>query len=467
MKIIRTTLTITLAAFAIAAAGCTSSGSDTTDTRPDITLGTVPDPEAAPTIPAPTEPTATGSVDDADPTLASTTTMLTPSPEADLPTEAPTDVIAAPVTTLPGPLPEPSTRFLELGTFDGPVGVAADAADSRLFVIEQTGTVVATDDESDAVIFDITAVPGATFTTGGEQGLLGLAFHPDENLAYVNFTNGNGDTVIAEFMFDPATYNFDVTTYREVLIVEQPFANHNGGGLAFGPDEHLYIGLGDGGSANDPNRSSLDPSSRLGKMLRIDPSPTPTEPFTVPADNPFVGIDGADPTIWTLGLRNPWRFSFDSLTGDLWIADVGQNRVEEIDMAPAIGGRDAGRGVSFGWSAFEADERFNEDQSPDGHTLPIATYSHDDGNCSISGGVVARNSSFDELNGWYVYGDYCSGRVWALDTTTVTSGPNGPVGTPRIVQIGTVPGLVAIAEGPLGDIYAVSNAGPMFRLAPA
>ncbi len=187
----------------------------------------------------------------------------------------------------------------------------------------------------------------------------------------------------------------------------------------------------------------------------------------MPDDNPFVGIDGADPTIWSLGLRNPWRFSFDSLTGDLWIGDVGQNRFEEIDMAPAVDGRDAGRGVSFGWSAFEADERFNDDQSPDGHTLPITSYSHDDGNCSVSGGVVARNSTFDELNGWYVYGDYCSGRIWALDTTSVASGPNGPVGTPTIVQLGTVPALAAIAEGPFGDIYAVSNAGPTYRLAPA
>ena len=191
------------------------------------------------------------------------------------------------------------------------------------------------------------------------------------------------------------------------------------------------------------------------------------EPFTVPADNPFVGIDGADPTIWTLGLRNPWRFSFDPLTGDLWIADVGQSRLEEINMAPAVDGLDAGRGVSFGWSAFEANERFNEDQSPDGHTLPVTSYPHEDGNCSVSGGVVARDSSFDELNGWYVYGDYCSGRVWALDTTSVASGPDGPVGTPHIIQIATVPGLAAIAEGPLGDIYAVSIAGPMYRFAPA
>ncbi len=463
----RTTLIVALAALATAAIGCSSSdGGDTGDTGPDITLGTVPDPEAVPTDPTPTAPVET-EPGEPDPALATTTTALVPSPDADLPTQAPGDVAVAPVTTLPGPLPEPSVRLLELSTFDRPVEVAAAEGDSRLFIVQQGGTIVASDDESDVVVFDINTVPGVTFNSGGEQGLLGLAFHPDANLAYVNFTNGNDATVVAEFVIDPVTYEFDPATYREVLTVDQPFRNHNGGELAFGPDGHLYIGLGDGGSANDPNRAALDPSTRLGKILRIDPLPTPTDPFTVPDDNPFVGIDGADPTIWALGLRNPWKFSFDSLTGDLWIADVGQGRFEEIDMAPAVDGRDAGRGVSFGWSAFEANERFNDDQFPDGHTLPVTAYPHEDGNCSVSGGVVARNSSFDELNGWYVYGDYCSGRVWALDTTSVTSGPNGPVGTPRIIQITTVPALAAIAEGPLGDIYAVSNEGPMYRLAPA
>ena len=208
-------------------------------------------------------------------------------------------------------------------------------------------------------------------------------------------------------------------------------------------------------------------ASRLGKILRIDPLPTATDPFSVPDDNPFVGVEGADPTIWSLGLRNPWRFSFDSLTGDLWIADVGQNRLEEVNLAPATDGRDAGRGVSFGWSAFEAEERFNDDQPADGHILPVVSYPHENGDCSVSGGVVARTSSFDELNGWYVYGDYCSGRVFILDTTSVTPSPGGPIGTPRIVQVATVPALGAIAEGPFGDIYAVSLEGPMYRLAPA
>lgn len=458
---------------AVVISGCSSGDdSDTTvETGPEVTLGTVPVAEV--TAPATeraapdTASTPTGS-DPSSPSTTTTTTVLMPSPDADLPTEAPSDVTVAPVTTAPGPLPEPSVQLFELATYDRPVEIAADEGDARLFVVEQGGRVVASDEESDAIVFDISDVDATSFSGSvGEQGLLGLAFHPEENVAYVNFTNGDGDTVIAEFVFDPISYVFDPASYREVLTVDQPFSNHNGGELAFGPDGLLYIGLGDGGSGGDPNRAALNPSTRLGKILRIDPLATATGPFSVPTDNPFVDVDGADPTVWALGLRNPWRFSFDSLTGDLWIADVGQSQFEEIDMAPAVGGRDAGRGVSFGWSAFEAADRFNADQSADGHVLPVVAYPHEEGDCSVSGGVVARNSSFDELNGWYVYGDYCSGRVWALDTTSVAVGPDGPIGTPRVVQVATVPALVAITEGPFGDIYAVSNSGPTYRLAPA
>lgn len=453
---------------ALVIAGCTDDdGADPpTASGPDITLGTLPDPSTESADTPPTEPPST-ETSAPDVGASTTSTMLTPSPDADLPTQAPSDVASAPVTTLPGPLPEPDVRLLQLSTYDQPLEVTSAGADSPLFVVQKTGTIVAADDESDAIVFDISTVPEVGFTQDGEQGLLGLAFHPDESLAYVNFTNGEGDTVIAEFVVDPVTYLFDPASYREVLTVDQPFGNHNGGELAFGPDDLLYIGLGDGGSADDPNRAALDASSRLGKILRIDPLPTATDPFSVPDDNPFVGVEGADPTIWSLGLRNPWRFSFDSLTGDLWIADVGQNRLEEINLAPATDGQGAGRGVSFGWSAFEANERFNDDQSPDGHVLPVVSYPHENGDCSVSGGVVARTSSFDALNGWYVYGDYCSGRVFILDTTSVASGPDGPIGTPRVLQVATVPALAAIAEGPLGDIYAVSLEGQMYRFAPA
>ncbi|MFK8024672.1 MAG: sorbosone dehydrogenase family protein [Ilumatobacter sp.] len=440
---------------------CVAGSDDDIADAPDVTLGTLPAPdESVDTTPS-TEPVGT----DQD----TTTTSLVPSPDADLPTAAPdADPEPVPVTTLPGPLPEPAVRAIELGTFTRPVELAVSEGDPRLFVVQQGGQVVAADDESNTVVLDLATVPGVTFTSdGNEQGLLGLAFHPDADVAYVDFTNGAGNTVVAEFAVDALSGVFDPGSYREVLTVEQPFGNHNGGELAFGPDDLLYIGLGDGGSADDPVRAGLDPSTRLGKILRVDPMAADGAAFTVPADNPFVGVEGADPTIWSLGLRNPWRFSFDPLTGDLWIADVGQNQFEEINMAPAIDGRDAGRQLSFGWSAFEANERFHDDQSPDGHIAPVVAYEHTDGNCSVSGGAVARASTYADLNGWYVYGDYCSGRIWGLDTTSVSAGPDGPIGEPRVVELTNVPALAAIAEGPFGDIYAVSNAGGLFRLAPA
>ncbi len=462
---------VAVTALALIAAGCAgSSGGEANG--PAVSLGTIPSQEAAADVPAATEEVVTTDSAPTEPTpsvdgVPVSTTVLTPSPEADLPTEA-TPSEPAPVTTIAGPLPEPVVRLIEVGNFVEPVEATRVDGDPRLFVVENGGTVVASDDESNATVLDLAQVEAATFTDdGNEQGLLGLAFHPDLDLAYVDFTNGDGDTVVAEFAHDPLTYDFDPASYREVLTVDQPFANHNGGELAFGPDDMLYIGFGDGGSADDPNRSALDASSRFGKILRIDPVASDDAPFTVPDDNPFVDVEGAEPAIWSLGLRNPWRFSFDSLTGDLWIGDVGQNRLEEVDLAPATNGRDAGKGLSFGWSAFEAGDRFNDDQPADGHIAPVASYVHEDGNCSISGGVVARDSSYDDLNGWYVYGDYCSGRVWALDTTSVSSTPAGPVGEPRIIEIATVPALSAVVEGPFGDIYAVSLNGPMYRLAPA
>ena len=230
--------------------------------------------------------------------------------------------------------------------------------------------------------------------------------------------------------------------------------------MTFGPDGLLYIGFGDGGSADDPQRSALDLSSPLGKILRIDPLAADDAAFTVPTDNPFVGVDGADERIWTVGLRNPWRFSFDTATGDLWIGDVGQNNIEEIDFAPASAGLDAGRGVSFGWSAFEGDDRFNDDQSDVGHTAPRLTYSHDDGDCSVSGGAVYRGDAVPDLFGWYVYGDFCSGRIWAHD-------PTSPADAPVVIELGRQSNLAAVAVGGAGDLFAVSTNGTVSRFATA
>ena len=394
------------------------------------------------------------------PADGSTVVDASPAPSADATSTVPTiDSTAAstpetslPATTLPPALIDPTVSLLEVGQFDQPVGLATRPDDSRLFVVEQPGRVVAVSDLSADVALDITDLTDAD----GERGLLGLAFDPTGALAYVNYIDAGGDTVVAEFAVDPSSGVFDAASRREVLTVAQPYPNHNGGHLAFGPDGLLYIGLGDGGSGGDPDRTALDLSTRLGKILRIDPHVAGGEPFTVPADNPFVAVAGADPTIWASGLRNPWRFSFDRETGDLWIADVGQGDVEEIDRATATERLDAGKGLNFGWSAFEGFDRFNDDQSPDGVTQPIYTYDHGGGRCSVSGGVVARGSTIPDLDGWYVFGDYCTGEIWALD-------PSAPVEAPRVVPLAELSGLAAIAQGPDGELYAISTGGAVGR----
>ncbi len=440
----------------------TAAGGDTA-AQPDD----VPEETTAETAPPDTADAQT------DPSAPDTT--LAPDPSADLPTVRPDEVTT--VTTMPGPLPAPAIQLIEEASYDQPVDITSRPGDLRMMVIEKGGRVIAADAESSTTVLDmadVTDAAGVSFTAdGGEQGLLGVAYHPVDPLVYVHFSGGNGDTVVAELAIEPVSAAADPATYRELLRIGQPFGNHNGGELEFGPDELLYLALGDGGSANDPERASLDLSTPLGSILRFDPTPAADGAVSVPPDNPYAtgsAPDGspADPLIWSSGLRNPWKFSFDAVTGDLWIADVGQGEFEEINRASAdpetqLG---AGRGLDFGWSAFEAYSPFNDDQSSPAHTPPVAAYPHEGGDCSVSGGVVARNSSYVDLNGWYVYGDFCSGRLWALDTTTVPATPSADQ-QPTILEIGNVPALTSVAAGPDGDIYAVSLAGPVFRLAPA
>ncbi len=367
---------------------------------------------------------------------------------------ATTEPATGPSTTMiVGPLTEPNVALFEVGTFDQPVDAVARPGAGELFVVEQPGRVVAVSDLASDTVLDITDLTEAR----GEQGLLGLAFHPTADLAYVNYTDNSGDTVVAEFAVDSATGMFDLASFRELLTIDQPYSNHNGGQLAFGPDQLLYIGVGDGGSGGDPDRYALDLSSRLGKVLRIDPLADGDQPFTVPADNPFVGVEGADPTIWSYGLRNPWRFSFDPDTGDLWIGDVGQGDFEEINRSTATDRRDAARGANFGWSAFEGFESFNGDQPTDGAVAPLFVYDHADGRCSVTGGTVARGESVPDLAGWYLFGDYCSGQIWGLD-------PTAPPSEPRVVELAELGGLVALVSGPDREVYAVSNAGTVARL---
>ena len=334
--------------------------------------------------------------------------------------------------------------------FSLPVDLAWRGDDPALYIVEQDGRVVrVVDGVRGEQVLDV----GDLLSTGGERGLLGLAFHPDQALAYINYTDSRGDTVVAEFVVGTGGV-FDPASRRTVITITQPYPNHNGGDLAFGPDGLLYIGMGDGGSGGDPERRSLAINDPLGKMLRINPMASGDQQYTVPADNPFVGVDGAAPEIWSIGLRNPWRFNFDRETGDLWIGDVGQEEWEEVNVARANEG--GGRGVNFGWSAFEGTHPYNTDQPTDGAVPPIHEYSHDNG-CSISGGAVYRGDAIESLRGWYLFGDYCSGSVWGLLAVPGTAA--------QLVTLGNAGSVSAIADGPDGELYVLSYSdGKVLRI---
>jgi len=386
----------------------------------------------------------------------------TASPSVTFSTSPPTTP-TTPATTVPGdtttttePLGTPSAADVQLLPFvsglDRPVDLVWRAGDPVPYVVQQSGAIARVRDGRVAeVVFDIRG----GISSDGEQGLLGLAFHPTDAFAYVNYTDRSGDTIIAELAVT-ADGGFDAASARTVLEIDQPYPNHNGGQVRFGPDGYLYIGMGDGGSADDPQRRSLNVSHLLGKILRIDPRAADGAPYTVPADNPYVGIDGTRPEIWSVGVRNPWRFSFDSATGDLWIGDVGQNAWEEIDVAWASQG--GGRGVNFGWSAWEGTHRFNADQPADGVTPPVHEYPHGDEGCSVSGGTVYRGTAIASLRGWYVFADYCSGKVWALHTTI-----GGPTTVIPLLAKGSPSAIVA---GPDGELYLLDHNGTIYAFQP-
>ncbi len=422
---------------------------------------------SAPTSPPPASATAvatTAATTSAAPTTAatppSTTTAATTAPSEPAPTTVATTATpattAAPADTEPAGAPE--VTLTQVADVSSPVDLEWRKGDAAPYVVEKEGRIERLVDGAPATVLDVSDLT----SEGSEQGLLGLAFAPSGDVAYINYTDNNGDTVISEHpVASDGTFGTGDSA-RIVLEVDQPYDNHNGGRLTFGPDGYLYIGMGDGGAGGDPERRATDLSSLLGKVLRIDPAIAHGQPYTVPPDNPFVDTPGAAPEVWASGLRNPWRFSFDRQTGDLWIADVGQNEWEEIDVAPATNGRDAGKGLSFGWSAFEGDARYNEDVSPKGHTPPIATYSHEFG-CSISGGVRVRGGSVPALEGWYVYGDYCSGMMWALEVT----GEGANLAAGRTVDLPPVASPTAVVAGPDGETYVLSLTGPIYRLDPA
>ncbi|HEX2296580.1 MAG TPA: PQQ-dependent sugar dehydrogenase [Actinomycetota bacterium] len=343
-----------------------------------------------------------------------------------------------------------------------PLGVTG-ARDGRgwLYVVEQDGLVrLLRDGELEERPFlDVTDRTEG----GGEQGLLGLAFHPryeTNRRLFVNYTDLNGDTVIAEYRRarrDPTLAR--PASERVLLRVDQPFDNHNGGALAFGPDGMLYIALGDGGSAGDPQNNGQRTDTLLGKILRIDVASRAT-PYEIPDDNPFAGDPRARPEIWDYGLRNPWRISFDRATGALWIADVGQGEWEEVNREPA----DSPGGLNYGWRVKEGRSCYPAGEECDvvGGALaemtdPLAVYSHDHG-CSVTGGHVYRGRAFAELTGNYFFGDYCSGIVWAVAA-------EGPDRQDPVRLLDTDLSISSFGEDDRGEVYVTDLAGGgLYRL---
>ncbi len=359
--------------------------------------------------------------------------------EAQTPPETPPVRLESVVSGL-----EPSTAVVNAGDGSG-----------RLFLTEQTGRI--------RILEDAQLLPepflnlSSSLSAGGEQGLLGLAFHPqyaDNGRLFVNYTDLQGNTVVAEYHVSDDPNVADPGSARVLLTIEQPYSNHNGGNLVFGPDGYLYIGTGDGGSGGDPEGNGQDLGALLGKMLRIDVDTG--DPYGVPADNPFVDTTGAQPEIWAYGLRNPWRYSFDRATGDLWIADVGQNSFEEVNRQPA----DSLGGENYGWNTMEAsscysDEGALSDCDTSGLVLPVTEYGRDEGT-SVTGGYVYRGEAIPELVGSYVFGDFGSGAIWH-----VVPGDTG--GYTRNTLLETGLSIVAFGEDEAGELYMVDYSGTVHR----
>jgi glucose/arabinose dehydrogenase len=360
-------------------------------------------------------------------------------------------------TSKPNPVqfPDPSVYEwrLTVSGLTSPIGlVNAGDGSGRLFVVEQSGLI--------RVIRDGELLPEPFLdirdrvSCCSERGLLGLAFHPDydqNGLFFVNYTDLNGDTAISRFQVSNNPELADQASEVQLLGVAQPFPNHNGGGLAFGPDGYLYIGLGDGGSGGDPLGNAQNTQNLLGKLLRLDVDQG--DLYAVPNDNPYAHGSGA-PEIWVFGLRNPWRFSFDSLTGDLFIGDVGQGSWEEVDYLSA--GNPGG--ANFGWNYREGTHPYSATSVPDDTLLidPVAEYGHDQG-ISVIGGLVYRGEQLPDWQGIYLYGDYGSGFIWGLFRTEDGSWQNA-----QLFQTGSR--ITSFGEDESGEVYYVDPQGGLSKL---
>jgi glucose/arabinose dehydrogenase len=350
-------------------------------------------------------------------------------------------------------------RLQEVATgLDFPLFLTAPAGDaSRLFIVEKTGRIRIVKNGSllAAPFLDL----GAKVSNGSEQGLLGLAFHPQyaaNGRFVVDYTNSSGDTRVSVFRVSADPDVADPSSEQVILAVDQPFSNHNGGMVVFGPDGKLYIGLGDGGSGGDPQGNGQNRNALLGKILRLDVSGTGQA--TIPADNPLVGQAGARGEIWSYGLRNPWRFSFDRETGDLWIGDVGQNAREEIDASTSAAG--FGRGLNYGWNTMEGTACFSPSSNCNrtGLVLPVLDYEHSEG-CSVTGGYVYRGTAIPALRGHYFYADYCQGWVRSFRLSG-----GAPAGQQEWATLRPGGQITSFGEDANGELYLMISSGKVFRI---
>jgi len=376
----------------------------------------------------------------------------------------------------PGPTTIDGVRVAlsEIAKVERAVALTPRTGTDDLYVAEQGGTVKVirvtktVDPKTNAVTNVTWALDPANVLdisndtdAEGERGLLGIVFSSDGRRLYADYTDRDGNTKVVEY---PVTGDVaDTKNSRELLFVNQPFPNHNGGALAFGVDGFLYIGMGDGGGTGDPNGNGQNTKVLLGKVLRIDPGATGgTAPYAVPDGNPFANGEAGAPEVWLYGVRNPWRFSFDKASGDFWIGDVGQDDVEEIDRLPATDGVDAGKGANLGWNLDEGTQPFQGGVSPAGAISPIFQYTHENGNCAVIGGFVYRGGGIPKLQGTYLFGDYCVGDIRGLLQRKGVKLDERSLGA-------IVPGnsMTSFGQDNDGELYVLSGTGFIYRIVAA